>query len=44
MATALDAQSRTEEWERGVGIPHLSTYLNGYGWEGWEEGGADPWP
>ena len=43
MATALDAQSRTEEWERGVGIPHLSTYLNGYGWEGWEEGGADPW-
>lgn len=43
MATALDAQSRTEEWERGVGIPHLSTWLNGYGWEGWEEGGADPW-
>ena len=43
MATALDAQSRTEEWERGVGIPHLSTYLNGYGWEGWE-GGDDPWP
>lgn len=46
MATALDAQSRTEEWERGVGIPHLSTYLNGYGWEGWEgweEGGGDPW-
>lgn len=42
MATALDAQSRTEEWERGVGIPHLSTYLNGYGWEGWEEGGGDP--
>lgn len=43
MATALDAQSRTEEWERGVGIPHLSTWLNGYGWEGWEEGGGDPW-
>ena len=37
MATALDAQSRTEEWERGVGIPHLSTYLNGYGWEGWDD-------
>ena len=43
MASALDAQSRTDEWERGVGIPHLSTYLNGYGWEGWEEGGGDPW-
>lgn len=38
MATALDNQSRTDEWERGVGIPHLSTYLNSYGWEGWEEG------
>jgi len=42
IATALAAQSMTEEWERGVGIPHLSTYLNGYGWEGWEEGGGDP--
>lgn len=40
MATALDNQSRTDEWERGVGIPHLSTYLNSYGWEGWEEGGG----
>ena len=37
---ALVKQSRTDEWERGVGIPHLSTYLNGYGWEGWEEGEA----
>ncbi|MBR2697462.1 MAG: helix-turn-helix domain-containing protein [Clostridia bacterium] len=37
MATALDNQSRTDEWERGVGIPHLSTYLNSYGWEGWTE-------
>lgn len=43
MASALDAQSRTDEWERGVGIPHLSTYLNGYGWEGWEEGDGDLW-
>lgn len=42
MATALDNQSRTDEWERGVGIPHLSTWLNSYGWEGWEEGG-DAW-
>lgn len=37
---ALMRQARTDEWERGVGIPHLSTYLNGYGWEGWEEAEA----
>ena len=40
MAKALEAQSRTDEWERGVGIPHLSTYLNGYGWEGWTDAEA----
>ena len=34
---ALEAQSLTDEWQRGVGISHLSTYLNGYGWEGWED-------
>ena len=44
MAEALDRQSRTDEWERGVGIPHLSTWLNGYGWEGWDEGGGEAWP
>ena len=38
MAEALQAKSRTEEWKRGVGIPHLSTYLNGYGWEEYEPG------
>lgn len=37
IARALEIQSRTDEWERGVGIPHLSTYLNGYGWEGWTD-------
>lgn len=33
---ALARQASSEQWQEGVGIPHLSTYLNGYGWEGWE--------
>lgn len=33
IAEALARQASTEQWQRGVGIPHLSTYLNGYGWE-----------
>ena len=33
IAEALARQAATEQWQRGVGIPHLSTYLNGYGWE-----------
>jgi hypothetical protein len=36
IAEALARQARSEQWKDGVGIPHLSTYLNGYGWEGWE--------
>lgn len=40
IAAALAAQAISEDWQRGVGIPHLSTYLNGYGWEGWEEAGG----
>ena len=36
VADALERQAASEEWREGVGIPHLSTYLNGYGWEGWE--------
>ena len=36
VAEALERQAASEEWREGVGIPHLSTYLNGYGWEGWE--------
>lgn len=34
IAESLARQAATEQWQRGVGIPHLSTYLNGYGWEG----------
>ena len=30
---ALAKQSQGDAWQRGVGVPHLSTYLNGYGWE-----------
>lgn len=30
-------QARCEQWRDGVGIPHLSTYLNSYGWEEFEE-------
>ena len=36
MAEALARQARSDEWREGIGIPHLSTYLNGAGWEGWE--------
>lgn len=36
IAEALARQAQSEQWKDGVGIPHLSTYLNGYGWEGWE--------
>ena len=47
IAAALSRQAVSREWQDGVGIPHLSTYLNGYGWEGWEteeagETGKDP--
>ena len=37
IAEALARQAKSEQWKEGVGIPHLSTYLNGYGWEGWEQ-------
>lgn len=37
IAEALARQARSEQWREGVGIPHLSTYLNNYGWEGWEQ-------
>lgn len=36
MAEALARQAKSEEWLEGIGIPHLSTYLNAAGWEGWE--------
>ena len=38
---ALAKQSRSDEWKRDFGIPHLSTYLNGAYWREWidqEEG------
>lgn len=37
IAEALARQAGSEDWSEGVGIPHLSTYLNGYGWEGWTD-------
>ena len=37
IAEALARQAASEQWREGVGIPHLSTYLNNYGWEGWED-------
>jgi len=33
IAAALAVQAQTEQWQQGVGVPHLSSYLNGYGWE-----------
>ena len=37
IADALARQAATEQWREGVGIPHLSTYLNNAGWEGWTD-------
>lgn len=34
IARSLKAQSKSEDWQAGIGISHLSTYLNNYGWEG----------
>lgn len=36
MAAALARQMKTEAWTEGIGIPHVSTWLNNYGWEGFE--------
>jgi len=38
IAHALGRQAESEEWREGVGIPHLSTWLNNAGWEGWTDG------
>lgn len=32
IAKALMRQLRTDEWSRGIGVPHLSSYLNGRLW------------
>lgn len=33
MATALRRQKSSEQWQRGIGIPYASTWLNGRMWE-----------
>ncbi len=33
MAWALVRQKRSPDWQRGIGIPHASTWLNGRRWE-----------
>lgn len=33
MAAALKRQMESEDWQRGIGIPYASTYLNGRRWE-----------
>lgn len=42
IARALVIQLKSEEWQRGIGIPHLSTYLNGAYWEDAEDLAAAP--
>ena len=32
MARALQVQKASQEWQRGIGIPYCSTYLNGQRW------------
>lgn len=36
IAEALARQARSDAWREGIGIPHLSTYLNEGQWRGWE--------
>lgn len=33
MARALARQTKSEQWTKGIGIPHASTWLNNHGWE-----------
>lgn len=33
MATALQRQKRSEQWQRGIGIPYASSWINGRRWE-----------
>lgn len=37
IALALKKQKESDEWQRGIGIPHLATYLNGARWEDADE-------
>ncbi len=41
MAVALKRQLASEEWQRGIGIPYASTWLNG---RRWEDEGLKPLP
>lgn len=41
MAKALKRQMQTEQWQRGIGIPYASTWLNQ---RRWEEEGIKPMP
>lgn len=49
MGKALLQQSRSDDWKRGIGVPHASTWLNKHMWEDdWggtaAKGGADSAP
>lgn len=33
MAAALKRQMKSEDWQRGIGIPYASTWINGQRWE-----------
>ena len=33
IARALKAQKASDDWQRGIGIPHPSTWLNGQRWK-----------
>lgn len=42
IARALKRQMASEEWQRGVGIPYASTYLNQRRWEDEKHEPAEP--
>ena len=42
MATALQRQKASEQWQRGIGIPYASSWLNGRRWEDEYEAPEDP--
>lgn len=42
MARALQAQVRSEEWRRGIGIPHAKTWLNNARWKDTPKPPPDP--
>ena len=42
MAACFSRQMRSQEWQEGYGIPHVSTWLNNAGWEGWEDAAEEP--